>query len=507
MTSFSPVGRLSSLPRIAKAVGWAAAAVGLGLLVGTASPTAAALILGAFVLAIFTIFSPFAPLTFLLISAPIRTLFATESPVQIPLDIGQWLLIVSILAWLFHTSLFRQALPRVRLSTVLGLVIGFTAAGALSAFGAYSTATWLLEWLKWVQILILIVLVCDLAHARRWEHLIAALVAAGLVNAIIGIYQYFGGSGADHLIINERFFRAFGTFGQPNPFGGFMGLIAPIAVASTLGYALRSWAAFRVTRQWSISHLFHLAFYGLSSIVIAAALFMSYSRGAWLGFGISMIGLMFAVPRKVWQGAALIVVIGLGAALLWMSGRLPASITDRVASATQETFSFTDVRSVEITGENYALVERLAHWQAALNMAQTHPFTGVGLGNYEVAYDQFRLINWKFPLGHAHNYYLNVFAETGIIGLWCYLVMWGGIIVLTWRMTRRHPDLYTRLTAAGLLGTWLYLSAHSLTDNLYVNNLFIHIGVMLGILAALSPEQFTHSVGKRMAWGSRIPSG
>jgi O-antigen ligase len=127
-------------------------------------------------------------------------------------------------------------------------------------------------------------------------------------------------------------------------------------------------------------------------------------------------------------------------------------------------------------------------------MAQANPWLGVGFGNYEVAYSNYNLINWKLALGHAHNYYLNVFAETGIIGLISYVALWLSVMLLTWR-TRRHPDPLARLIAVGLLGTWTYLAVHSLTDNLYVNNLFLHLGVMLGILALLhsfqGSKQFT----------------
>ena len=35
----------------------------------------------------------------------------------------------------------------------------------------------------------------------------------------------------------------------------------------------------------------------------------------------------------------------------------------------------------------------------------------------------------------------------------------------------------------GLLGTWTHLAVHSMVDKLYVNNLFLHLGVLLGLLA------------------------
>jgi O-antigen ligase len=176
-----------------------------------------------------------------------------------------------------------------------------------------------------------------------------------------------------------------------------------------------------------------------------------------------------------------------------------------VSSATQELFTLNDVRAVDITPENYAIVERLAHWQAALNMAEHRPWLGIGFGNYETAYGDFRLLNWGDSLGHAHNYYLHVLGETGIIGFAAYIAVFVNVIRLTWR-TRSHPDPLSRCVAVGLMGTWVYLLVHSLTDNLYVNNVFIHLGVMLGLLAVLHREVTDHvavSVEQAQIYGYR----
>ncbi len=71
----------------------------------------------------------------------------------------------------------------------------------------------------------------------------------------------------------------------------------------------------------------------------------------------------------------------------------------------------------------FSVIERLTHWQAAVRMAETQPWLGVGFGNYAAAYPDFRLLLWENALGHAHNYYLNVAAEIGAIGLLAYLGM------------------------------------------------------------------------------------
>ncbi len=310
------------------------------------------------------------------------------------------------------------------------------------------------------------------------------LVLAGAANAVIGIYEFFGGSGALVLLIDNRFFRAFGTFGQPNPFGGFMGLLAPVALMAALGYSRRLWAIWRAHRPIPASIPLAVIFYTASSALLVAGVIMSWSRGSWLGFAASMGAVLLALPRRWWYGVLPVALAALVIAVLWISGRLPASVISRVESVTDEITAFSDVRGVDITPENYANVERLAHWQAAINMIQANPILGVGFGNYEVAYPSYSLLNWALALGHAHNYYLNVFAEAGIIGLGAYLALWLTVILLTWR-ARRHPDPLARLIVIGLLGTWTYLAVHSLTDNLYVNNLFLHLGVMLGLLAVL----------------------
>jgi len=469
---------------------WAAGAGLLGLL-GALLPIEISLVIfGAAGYLLLAGVTPIAPLTVMLIVAPLRTLFATEAPFQLPLDIGQLALAGTVFFVLLYVSTRRLPFPPILRSPVFISVLIFVFAAALSGFSAISLSSWLNEWVKWLQILVLIA-VCLAIAGRAWEWLLVGLIAAGAANAVIGIYQFFGGSGALHLLINERFFRAFGTFGQPNPFGAFMGLLTPIALGAALGYGIRFLRSHRESGTPHWLYLIPISFYAGAAGLMTAALIMSWSRGAWLGFAAAIGIVIFALPRRPARSLLLLVSLAILTVTAWTSGWLPASITERVSSTVGDLVSASDVRGVDITAENYALVERVAHWQAAVNMATAHPWLGVGFGNYETAYANYRLMNWDLALGHAHNYYLNVFAETGIIGLMAYLLMWLLIAALTWQ-TRRHPDPLARSVAVGLLGTWVYLSVHSITDNLYVNNLFLHIGVALGILAVLYQQCSNH---------------
>jgi O-antigen ligase len=156
----------------------------------------------------------------------------------------------------------------------------------------------------------------------------------------------------------------------------------------------------------------------------------------------------------------------------------------RFSDFAQDLTGAADVRGVPISDANYAVIERLAHWQAAISMAEESPLLGIGFGAYEAAYGRHALVNWPLALGHAHNYYLNLLAETGIIGLVAYLGLWGATFALTLKALRRQVGI-GRGIALGLLAVWIHLSVHSVFDKLYVNNLFLHIGALLGLIGAL----------------------
>ncbi len=144
-----------------------------------------------------------------------------------------------------------------------------------------------------------------------------------------------------------------------------------------------------------------------------------------------------------------------------------------------------NVRGVEITDANFAVIERLAHWQAAYDMWADKPWLGQGVGNYAAVYHAFYIPPWTEALGHAHNLFLNTLAETGIIGLAAYLLFWAQAIGLTIRATLRSTGLW-RGVAVGTLGVLVHLHTHNFFDNLYVHGMYLHIALVLAIAAILS---------------------
>ena len=422
----------------------------------------------------------------LLTLAPLRALVAAESGLSLPLSIDQALLLVYGLVWLAAHALQRRRILRLERNPTLLATLGLTAVFAIGAWTSVSLSEWLNEWLKWA-IIAGLVWQLSLLRGERWRWLIFAVVISAAGNALVGMYIFLGGSGADHLQILGRFYRAFGTFGQPNPFGGFMGIVLPVCAMAAWGMLMRLLADWRAGRRLASQEIAQLLAWTAGAGLLAAALLASWSRGAWLGIVGAALVMLVALPRRLLHGLLLVIVVGALAAGLWRLGVLPDALAGRLSSSISDLVSISDVRGIDVHSGNYAVIERLAHWQAAINMAQDYPVFGVGLGNYSARYAQYRLIAWQLPLGHAHNYYLNVLAEAGIVGLIAYLAFWALMLQTSWTL-RGHPDPLARSVGIGLLGCWAYIAVHSFFDNLYVNSLFLHIGVLLGVQAILQRQ-------------------
>ena len=213
---------------------------------------------------------------------------------------------------------------------------------------------------------------------------------------------------------------------------------------------------------------------------MGAALIMSWSRGAWLGFAAAFILMNLAHSRRAATLFALLCLLVASVLLLGSFQALPQTIVQRLTDFLPYLHTL-DVRGARLTDANYAVVERMAHWQAAWGMFNDRPWLGVGIGNYEPVYPAYFVQGWPEPLGHAHNYYLNIAAEAGLTGLGAYLILWGSAFWQAWKVIRTAEG-YWRGVAAGVLGVLTHLSVHNFFDNLHVHNMYLHVAILLGLL-------------------------
>ena len=440
--------------------------------------------LGAGALVVGTLIEPAVGLIATLTLGPWAAWQNTYLPGLLPTDVGQLSIALTIGAWIARGLLRREFnIPRMPLLLPLSI---FTGWAAVTMLWAPDFTFGLPEVLKWIELTLLALFVVDTARRRGVKWIVFGLLLSAIVQALVGVYEArLRGIGPEGFLLSEGVYRAYGSFEQPNPFGGFIGLNLPIGLtvaAYCVGRIPSAWKS-RNT-QYLIRTTLYAALALLVAVLLAIALYLSFSRGAWLGAVAALLAMELFLPRRRWIGLVVIsglIVAGIG---LSAAGLLPAAIADRFADV-GALIDAPDVRGVGINDANYALIERLAHWQAAVNMIEAQPWTGVGFSNYQPVYEQYRLLNWPAPLGHAHNIYLNIAAETGLPGLAAYAVLWIAIFALTLRAIRDRRGV-DRALALGLLGAWVHLSVHHLFDNLYVDNVHLNVGAMIGLLSALA---------------------
>ena len=425
-----------------------------------------------------------------------------------PFNAGASELVILLLAmsWLARMIAARRiVVPRAPLFLPLLLFLG---AAFLSTFPTTSLELSAKELIKWVEILIICIFMAHSVDADRGRWVVWALLAAAGAEASVGVVQFLRRAGPEGFVLFGRFMRAHGHFAQPNPFAGYLGLTAPMAYALTLEAAAQ-WRS----RAGGVQMVFRpllvrvapCAFYAVTFVLMATAAVMSWSRGGWIGLAAALLLVTVLRSRTAWLRAGAVGLLVVCLLAIGGTQYLPTALVQRFA----DFFPYlggVDVTAVEVTDANWAVIERMAHWRAALNMVEEHPLLGVGIGNYPVVYPQYALGRWQDPLGHAHNYYLNIAAEAGLVGLFAYLVLLTACFALACRVVRRLSsdalDLagsalggdigFWRAVALGALGVLVHLSVHSLFDNLYVHSMNVQLGLVLGLLGVAERSVDAH---------------
>ncbi|MBX3000432.1 MAG: O-antigen ligase family protein [Caldilineaceae bacterium] len=338
------------------------------------------------------------------------------------------------------------------------------------------------EVIKWIEVLIVVWVVGQFLSPGQKRWLAAALLVGGALQALLGIYQFLFRIGPPSFLLADRFMRAAGTFDQPNPYAGYLGLTLPVSVS----LALWSWgklpSAGWSLRMLSIEGAWAL-FYTAAAGIIGLGIVASWSRGGWLGALAGVAVVIVFRSRKALilsLAAGLLAIVALGVTGL-NPALIPAPIIERLAELPAYLgFGIADLVNQPVTDENFAVIERLAHWLAALRMWDQAPWLGVGAGNYAAVYPEVRLPLWKDPLGHAHNIYLNILAETGLIGLSAYLLMWILIIGWLWKVNRGGATgSWGNALRIGVFGVIAHLTLHHVFDNLFVQGIYLHLAFWL----------------------------
>src|SRR5882762_5458297 len=219
-----------------------------------------------------------------------------------------------------------------------------------------------------------------------WFVMILGFLVAGL-----GILQHLTFNGKLYWFREMRYGGIpFGPYVNRNHFAGFAEFVIPVAlVPLVLGKVRRE--------RW-----FAVGIFALLPIV---ALFFSASRGGIVSFAaeIGVLALLMILRRTGGRHVLAGGMVLLLAFMLvsWLGVR---QILER----------FSSMQSLEVTGGKRASMRHDA-W----HIFRDHPWTGTGLGTLPIVFPAYEsLYDAKF-VNHAHNDYLEMLADTGLIGALC----------------------------------------------------------------------------------------
>lgn len=315
----------------------------------------------------------------------------------------------------------------------------------------------------------LCVLVIVSSVERAWQlRRLAGMATLGLIIvSAYGVVQRIQGvevnpSYVDLTLNKDLPGRVYSMFENPNAFGEVLVLLIPVAVG--LMFASRGWGG---------------RFLGLvGALSGSVALVMTYSRAGWIG--LAMAALLFIF---LWNKKLLPAIVLLGVAAIPF---LPDTVLMRLTTI----FNLSDTS----TSSRFPLYE------AALRLLIHRPLQGAGLGSDAVrsAVTDLNLYYGKSPFVHCHNIYLQVWAETGLLGLLSLLgaVGWtlkrGGKTVL-----RNMGSSSVRMLIAGSVSALLGIMVCGIADYIWhyprVMLIFWFVFAMAvsGIRLALREEKHT----------------
>ncbi len=452
-------------------------AVAVGLIVATTSPATIVSAIGAVAFVLFLLHRPHWGLYFIILSVPVQTMYSLKVG---PMNFSstEVLVILTSLSWIGQILLL--GVTRLERAPLLAPMLVLLGAIFLSFLQAQELVLSIKELVKWLELFMVYLLSVNLLRTR--DHVAIAvllLIIAALLQAGIGLDQFLNRQGPASFLIRGQFLRAYGTFDQPNPFAGYLNLVTPLCIALFLvtvrgvSTAILPNVAVRTEqRAWLAA-----------TLIITAGVIASLSRGAWLALAVATFVLAFRAGRAPWKTIGILACLYIAVAWCAAIGLLPTSLWESLLKSFSLAGVDTDV--THLSPETFSAAQRLAFWTAGLNMFQDNTWFGVGMGNYGVFYNKYAVRGWQADLAHAHDYYLNFAAETGLIGLCAFLYFTCAVFYQTWRPAFRLKDPLFGAIAAGALGMFIGLCVHNVFDDLFVHGTVNVIAIILGLSAVV----------------------
>jgi len=293
------------------------------------------------------------------------------------------------------------------------------------------------------------------SSGHRVRRFLGALLAAGAIASIIALLQAAGLFGDPMLSPVQR---ATSTFGNRNFLGSFLGIIA----IPTAGL-------FFSVRRRSLQ----VAVLGGSVICVVGALLVQQT-GILLALlvglvfvtvGVAIFRLGHVVRKNVRKILVLVLVVSLGAG---------AGLAMWVVQPHEEVRRTSGLIVEDLWAANYGTTREI-DWRVGWEMFRSHPWTGVGLGNYKASFLEAKSQVLAGPAGEiyaepirraeqAHNEFVQVAAELGIPGILAVICCFGLALACFWIRICAAPGGIRQIELLMVIAGLVVAAAHAVVS-------------------------------------------
>ena len=282
---------------------------------------------------------------------------------------------------------------------------------------------------------------------HRLAVLVRTIMIFGFLLAIFGLTQSFTSPTKVYWMRELNQSTAFGPFINRHHFAGYMEL----TIALPLGLLL----AGAIDKQKWILYLFLAGLMGV-------ALVMTASRGGIISLVAEIVFLVIvtAIWRKHGErrrvgsrlkgimtrvGLAAALIVGLFMGVMLLGGEFSLN------------------RFIDSVNTDDPTTGRAHFWSVTLEMIKANPILGTGLGAYGVMYTRYDTRNGLYRLEQAHNDYLQIFSDAGVVGG---VLAFAFVVLLFYRGfgRARSRDNFRRGVALAALGGCFGVLVHSFFD-------------------------------------------
>jgi putative inorganic carbon (HCO3(-)) transporter len=262
--------------------------------------------------------------------------------------------------------------------------------------------------------------------------------------------------------------RVAGPLGDPNFFAQLLVPLVPVALFA--GWEERS-------------RRLRLLAFALAALIVAGTV-LTYSRGAALALAV-VVALTLASHRTRLRKLSLVALVAVAATVAWV----PTDFTRRLTTIAQLVPGEDAPLRLDSSIEERRLLARTA-WAIFTD----HPALGVGTGNYTTHYERYanevgseaRIYDDPGIPRYPHNLYLEIGAETGLVGL----ALFGAAVALCLASLQRAHRAAARVDDAWLAGMARALQVGivgHLVAGLFLHGAFQrHVWLLFGLAAAVS---------------------